>query len=76
VFRWDRALPLVAAGASICRSRRRAAAGLALPWPTWAGACGRAGRPLAPLVALGRLAAGSARLAGGLLQGGRQRHPA
>lgn len=77
VFSWDRALPLVAQTQRQPQVASALPSDLALPladlsrglWQGW-----QAGR--AVLGALGRLAAGSARLSWLLLQGGRQRRPA
>ena len=77
VFRWDRALPLVAQTQRRPQPASALPTDLALPladlsrglWQGW-----QAGG--AVLGALGRLATGSARLSWLLLQGGRQRHPA
>lgn len=77
VFRWDRALPLVASSQHLPQPVSALPTDLALPladlsrglWQGWQAAG-------AVLGALGRLAAGSARLGWLLLQGGRQRHPA
>lgn len=77
VFRWDRALPLVPQASSQPAVARPVSADLSLPladlgrglWQGW-----QAGG--AVLGALGRLVAGSVRLAWWMLQGGRQRRPA